>query len=73
MYLNITTTTGDLALGMDHDNCSEMEISGIFSDSLLSNHLQIPEMLLSNSFLSPVYNEAVLPQRKDNIALGFYC
>src|SRR5882724_4523491 len=39
-------------------------------DSLMSNHLQISEMLLSHS--GPhVYKEAVLPQRKDNQVLGF--
>src|SRR5882724_2301266 len=42
-----------------------------FSDSLLSNQLQIPEMLLSHSYFPPVYKEAVLPQRIDNIILGF--
>src|SRR5882724_5641843 len=36
------------------------------SDSLMSNCLQISEMLLSCSGLPHVYKEAVLPQRKDN-------
>src|SRR5882724_2547135 len=36
------------------------------SDSLMSNCLQISEMLLSHSCLPPIYKEAVLPQRKDN-------
>src|SRR5882724_10433508 len=36
------------------------------SDSLMSNHLQISEMLLSHSGLPHVYKETVLPQRKDN-------
>src|SRR5882724_5535150 len=34
------------------------------SDSLMSNCLQIPEMLLSHSGFPHVYKEAVLPQRK---------
>src|SRR5882724_238632 len=42
-----------------------------FSDSLLSNHLQIPEMLLSCSCFPPVYKEADLPERKDTQILGF--
>src|SRR5882724_12020855 len=37
------------------------------SDSLMSNHLQISEMLLSLSGFPHVYKEAVLPQRKDNL------
>src|SRR5882724_10293217 len=41
------------------------------SDSLMSNRLQISEMLLSCSCFPPVYKEAVLPQRKDNQVLGF--
>src|SRR5882724_1724789 len=41
------------------------------SDSLMSNHLQISEMLLSHLCFPPVYKEAVLPQRKDNQVLGF--
>ena len=35
-------------------------------DSLMKNHLQISEMLLSHSGFPHVYKEAVLPQRKDN-------
>src|SRR5882724_10320288 len=38
-----------------------------FSDLLLSNHLQIPEMLFSCSCFPPVYKEAVL----HNQILGF--
>src|SRR5882724_12882945 len=38
----------------------------ISSDSLMSNHLQISEMLLSHSGLPHVYQEAVLLQRKDS-------
>src|SRR5882724_11464807 len=41
------------------------------SDSLMSNHLQISEMLLSHLCFPPVYKEAVSPQRKDNQVLGF--
>src|SRR5882724_13339193 len=40
-------------------------------DSLMSNHLQISEMLLSHSGFPHVYKEAVLPQRKDNQSSGF--
>jgi len=36
------------------------------SDSLMSNFLQILEMLLSHSLFPHVYKEAVLPQRKDS-------
>src|SRR5882724_6097720 len=36
------------------------------SDSLMSNHLQISEMLLSHSGFLHVYKEAVLPERKKN-------
>ena len=48
--------------------CSKMELS---SDSLMSNCLQISEMLLSHPWFPPVYKEALLPQRKKNQVLGF--
>jgi len=36
-------------LSSDSSCCSEKELSGISSDSLMSNHLLISEMLLSRS------------------------
>ena len=47
------------------------ELSGTFSCSLLSHCLQIVKMWLSCSCFPHVYKEAVLPQRKDNLVLGF--
>src|SRR5882724_354645 len=41
-----------------------------FSDSLMRNCLQIPEMLLSCSCFPPGHKEAVLPQRKNNLVQG---
>ena len=59
MFHFITHFLSDLS--SDMSCCSKMELS---SDSLMSNHLQISEMLLSHSGFPPVCKEAVLPQRK---------
>src|SRR5882724_11272387 len=40
-------------------------------DSLMSNRLQISEMLLSHSGFPLVYKEAVLPQRKEQSSSEF--
>src|SRR5882724_6689984 len=50
-------------LSSDLSCCCMMELSGRF---LMSNCLQVSEMLLSRSGFPHVYKEAVLPQRKDN-------